>query len=270
MGVALAHRLIDGGHTVTVWNRSAGKADGVVRAGATEARSIAEAVAAAETVLVSLSDDAAVRAVALGEGGLRESLEDGSTYVETSTVSPQLTEELAGTFPAFVAMPILGGPAAVSSGQATYLAGGSEAGFSTLAQVLPALAGPVRRYQAPGLASTAKLVVNLLLLSSLVALAESFAVGRAGGLNDDQLRELLEGAVAPGLRNRFEAVLGGPWSGWWTVSLGAKDAGLAIDVARGGGGALPVAGAAREAYLRAAAEGFADEDIAAVRHLYEA
>ena len=268
MGVALALKLIDGGHSVTVWNRSPGKAAEVVKAGATEGSSIAEAVSRAELVFAVLTDDAAVRAVALGRGGLRESLKDGSTYVECSTVSPQLTEELSGIFSSFVAMPVIGGPAAVSKGQATYLAGGSEAAVAHLAPVLRVLEGPVRRYEAPGLANTAKLATNLLLLSGLVALAESCAVGRSGGLNDSQITELLEGTVAPGLKSRFAAVLGGPWDGWWTTSLGAKDAWLAIDVARGGGYDLPLATVTRETYLRAALEGFADEDIAAVRHMY--
>ena len=120
MGATLVKRLLDGGHEVTVWNRSPGKAAELVSAGAREASSIAVAARDAEVVLVSLSDDAAVRAVALGEGGLRASLQDGTSYVETSTVSPRLTEELAGIFPSFVAMPILGGPASVLAGQARY------------------------------------------------------------------------------------------------------------------------------------------------------
>ena len=245
MGSALAQRLVDAGHEVVVWNRSPGKVAEVVARGAREAGSIAQAVASAEVVLTSLSNDAAVRSVALGEGGLRASLGDDATYVECSTVSPQLTEELGGAFSTFVAMPILGGPAAVAKGEATYLAGGAEAALARLAPLLPAFGGLVRRYPAPGLASTAKLTVNVLLLSGIVALAESFAVGRSGGLNDDQLRELLGGAVAPGLKNRFEAVLGAPLSGWWATSLGAKDAGLAIDLAKSGGHELQVGVAVR-------------------------
>jgi len=269
MGAALAERLLDGGHEVTVWNRSAGKAAPLVAAGAKEAGSVAAAAEKADVVLTSLSDDAAVRAVALGEGGLRACLPDGSTYVETSTVSPRLTGELAGTFSSFVAMPVLGGPASVLAGQATYLAGCNDSAFSQLEPFLPSFGGPVRRYGSAGLASTAKLAANLLMLSGAVALAESFAVGRSGGLEDDQLRELLSALVAPPLKARFEALLGGPWSGWWTTALGAKDAGLAIDIANGDGIELPVATAARDAYSRTAAEGYADEDIAAVRHLYD-
>jgi 3-hydroxyisobutyrate dehydrogenase len=268
MGVALAGRLLAGGHEVVVWNRSAGKAIAIVKAGAGEAASVAEAVRGAQVVLSSLSDDAAVRQVALGDEGVRASIPDGVPYAECSTVSPQLTDELAGMFDNFVALPVLGGPAAVESGQATYLAGTAPRTLELIEPVLGSLGGTVRHYGMARLASSAKLTVNLLLLSGVASLAESFAVGRSGGLDNDQLRDLLGATVAPGLKNRFEAVLGAPATGWWTTALGAKDAGLAIDVAEGSGVHLQVAPAVRDAYLRVAEEGHGDDDVAAVRYLY--
>lgn len=208
MGAALAGRLLAGGHKVLVWNRSPGRATDVVKAGAVEVGSLAEAVETAEVVLTCLSNDAAVRLVALGDGGVQGSIADGAPYIDCSTVSPQLTDELAGLFDHFAAMPVLGGPAAVESGQATYLVGTGPPTLELIGPVLAALGGPVRHYEMAGLASTAKLTVNLMLLAGVAALAESFTVGRSGGLRDDQLRELLGGAVAPGLKNRFEALLG--------------------------------------------------------------
>ncbi len=270
MGAALAGRLLAGGHDVVIWNRTPGKAVDVVAAGASEAGTVAEAVRAAEIVLTSLSNDAAVRQVALGPGGVRDAIASGVPYVECSTVSPQLTDELAGVFADFVALPVLGGPATVESGQATYLAGTGEATLDLIEPVLASLGGTRRHYGSARLASAAKLTVNLLLLSSVVSLAESFTVGRCGGLTDDQLRELLAGVVAPGAKNRFEAVLGASSDGWWTTALGAKDAGLAVDLADGAGFNLSVGTAVRDAYLRVAEEGHADDDIAAVRCLYPA
>ena len=104
----------------------------------------------------------------------------------------------------------------------------------------------------------------------MVALAESFAVGRSGGLTDDQLRELLGTSpmLPPGLKNRFEDVLGGSQEGWWTTVLGAKDAGLALEVARQAHVELPVAAVVQKAYEKAASSGLSDADIAAVTELY--
>lgn len=268
MGTALAKRLLAAGHEVVAWNRSPEKTEEVVAVGANQAETQGEAVASAEAVVVSLSDDAAVREVALGDGGVRGSLGDGVPYLETSTVSPALTSEFAGIFASFAAVPVLGGPAAVSSGEATYLVGTSDATFEQIQPLLAAFGDRVRRYASAPLASTAKLSVNFLLLSGVVSLAEAFEVGRAGGLSDTQLRELLGGAVAPGLKNRFEALLGAPAQGWWTTALGAKDASLAVELAGTAGIELQVGEAVRDAYLQAGRLGHAGEDIAAVRHVY--
>jgi 3-hydroxyisobutyrate dehydrogenase len=269
MGRALAGRLLEGGHRVAVWNRSKGKAGEVVSAGAREAPSVAEAVDGVDVALTILANDDAVRAVALGE--LRSSIGAKSIYVDCSTVSPKLSGELAETFPArFLAMPVLGSPAVVRAGQAVFLAGGNAGVVDRLQPLLSSLSETVRRYDTAPLAITAKLANNLLLLSEVVALAESFAVGRSGGLSDDQLRELLgtSSMLAPGLKNRFEDVLTGSQEGWWTTVLGAKDAGLALEIARGAGVELPAAQVVRRLYEKAAASGLDNADIATVTELY--
>jgi 3-hydroxyisobutyrate dehydrogenase-like beta-hydroxyacid dehydrogenase len=269
MGRALAGRLLDGGHGVVVWNRTRGRADGLVAAGAREVPTVADAAKGADLVLTMLANDAAVRTVALAE--LRPALADDTVYVDSSTVSPGLAGELAQAFAArFVALPVLGSPAAVRAGQAVFLAGGDGELVRRLEPVLSSLSATVRRYATPALALAAKLTSNLLLLSEGVALAESFAVGRAGGLTDDQLRELLGASpmLPPGLRNRFEGILTGEQDPWWTTVLGAKDVGLALGVARTAGVGLPVAEEVERQYEKAAAAGLGDADIATVTRLY--
>ncbi|HEY3895523.1 MAG TPA: NAD(P)-dependent oxidoreductase [Pseudonocardiaceae bacterium] len=269
MGRALAARLLEGGHRVVVWNRSKGKAGDVVSAGAREAHSVADAVDGVEVVITMLANDEALRAVALGE--LRSSIGAKTIYVDCSTVSPKMTGELAEAFPArFLAMPVVGSPVAVRAGHAVFLAGGNAGIVERLQPVLSSLSDTVRRYDTAPLAITAKLANNLLLLSEVVALAESFAVGRSGGLSDDQLRDLLGTSplVAPGLQNRFEDVLTGSQEGWWTTVLGAKDAGLAFDVAREADVELPAARLVQQLYEKAAASGLDDADVAAVTELY--
>lgn len=269
MGRALAGRLLEGGHRVAVWNRSKGNASEIVSAGGREANSVADAVDGVDVAITTLADDNAVRAVAFGE--LRSSMGDTTIYVDCSTVSPTLSGELAEGFPArFLALPVLGSPLAVRAGQAVYLAGGNASLVDRLAPVLSSLSSTVRRYDTVPLAITAKLATNLMLLSQVIALAESFAVGRCGGLTDDQLRELLGTSpmLAPGLKNRFEGVLTGSQEGWWTTVLGAKDAGLAIDVAGEADVELPVATVVQRLYEQAAASGLDEADIAAATELY--
>jgi 3-hydroxyisobutyrate dehydrogenase len=269
MGRAIAGKVLDGGHRVAVWNRSPGKAGEIVAAGAREAPSVADAASGADVVITMLANDDAVRTVALG--ALRSSIGGRSTYVDCSTVSPGLSAELAEAFPGrFVAMPVVGSPAAVAAGKAVLLAGGDAGVVDRLGPVVASLSDTVRRYDTAQLAIAAKLATNLLLLSEVVALAESFAVGRSGGLRDDQLRDLLGASpVLPaGLTNRFEDVLTGSQEGWWATALGAKDAGLALDLARAAEVELPAARAVRQRYEDAASSGLHDADIAAVTQLY--
>ncbi|MEV8517379.1 NAD(P)-dependent oxidoreductase [Dactylosporangium sp. NPDC051484] len=250
MGRAIAARLLQGEHRVRVWNRTPGRAADVVATGGREVPTMADAVRGADVVVTMLANDDAVRSVALGP--LREELEERAVYVDCSTVSPSLSAELAAGFPGrYLALPILGNPVAVRAGQAILLAGGDRGLVDRLRPVLAALSPAVRRYDSPSLAGAAKLASNLLLLSEVVALAESVAVGRVGGLSAEQLRELLgDSPLVEGVRNRFEDVLTGARDTWWSNRLGAKDTRLAVDLARAAGVELP------------------DADIAAVAELY--
>jgi 3-hydroxyisobutyrate dehydrogenase len=270
MGRAIARRLLGGGHDVVVWNRSPGKADKVVAAGAREAHSIAEAVSGREVVLTSLANDDAVRAVALGEGGIRSAIGPDEVYADCSTVSPALSTELAENFPLFVALPILGSPAAVEAGQAIYLAGGAPDVVARLEPMLATLSDKVRRYDTPAKAAGGKLANNLMLLTEVVALAEAIAVARAAGLSDDEIRELLSQSpmLPPGLRNRFEGVLTGVQEPWWSPALGAKDARLAVEAAKAAGIDLRLAEVVEALYREAAAAADEDDDIAVVANRY--
>lgn len=265
MGRAVGHRLIGTGHDLTVWNRSGDKAGELVAKGATEADTPEAAIGSSDAVFVSLSNDAAVRDLT---ARIRDALA-GRPYLETTTISAGLSAELGASFDQFVALPILGGPQAVVDGHALYLAGGREDVLDQLGAVWDSL-GTVKRYARPELASAGKLAVNLLLVSGLATLAEALVVGRAGGLTDEQLTDLLTATpmLAPGLQNRFEGVVKGEGPLWWTTLLAAKDTRLAIEVAESADRMLPVAACVLDLFQQAADSGLDDEDIVAVSRLY--
>lgn len=270
MGQAVAQRLIEGGHDLTVWNRSPGKASDLVKAGAAEADRPDAAVGAADVVMVSLANDDAVRELILGTSPVREVI-GSRPYLETSTISPSLSTELGRSFDRFVALPILGAPQAVQEGRAIYLAGGDAAVVGQLDPVWASLGGTLKRYPSPELASAGKLAVNLLLLSGIVTLAEAITVGRAGGLDDEQLMDLLSDSpmLAPGLKNRFKGVVEGTGPIWWTTTLAAKDARLALELAGSADHKLPVATAVHDLYQAAADASLDEEDMVAVARLYQ-
>ncbi len=269
MGRAVAQRLIDGGHDLMVWNRSRGKADELVTGGASEADSPAAAVSGAEVVVVSLADDEAVHDLALRSATVRDAI-SSRPYLETSTISPALSAELGRAFDRFVALPILGAPQAVRGGQATYLAGGAATVIDQLGPVWHSLGGTLKRYPRPELASAGKLAVNLLLLSGIVTVAEALTVGRAGGLSDEQLTDLLFDSpmLATGFKNRFKGIVDGSGPAWWTTVLAAKDTRLAIEAARSADRDLPLATTVHDLYQAAVEASMDDEDMVAVARLY--
>jgi 3-hydroxyisobutyrate dehydrogenase len=269
MGQAVAARLIDSGHEVTVWNRTSGKAPKLLERGAAEAKSIAEAVSRVDVAISSLSNDDVVKEVALGKDGVRSAIRQDATYVDASTVAPATSKDLDDAFPRFVAMPILGAPPLVASGDAIYLIGAEDSAAEAVAPLFPALSEKRISYPRPSQAAVAKLTVNLMLLDSVVALAEAFGAGRAGGLSDDQLRELLGESpmVPPGIKSRFEGILTGRQDPLWTTLLGAKDARLALQIAESAGVKLPLTSAAQGLYEEAASRS-QNADIAAVTELY--
>jgi 3-hydroxyisobutyrate dehydrogenase-like beta-hydroxyacid dehydrogenase len=270
MGHAVAERLVGGGHQVTVWNRSPGKADDLIAAGAAEATTPDEAIAAGDAVVTSLSDDAAVRAVLLPDGEARASV-TAQLVVDCTTVSPDTTRALASAYPQnFVAAPILGAPAAVAGGEAVYALGGPAELIARLDPVFSTLS-TMRLVcgEDPAAATTLKVVNNSLLLSGLVVLAEAVAAAQAAGFDDAFLLDLLAAnpLVAPALRNRLEDMVHGDHDGWFAMPLGAKDLDLFLSLASGADLDVAVARTARDQYRRAADAGFGGADVAGVVEL---
>lgn len=266
MGHALAERLLGGDHQVTVWNRSPGRADDLIAAGARAANSAAEAAEGTEVVVSSLADDAAVFSVLLPSDGPLAA--QHVAVVDCTTVSPDTTGRLAAAYgERFVAAPILGAPAAVASDEAAYAVAGPAATVERLQPVwttltatrLPCGADPVR-------ASVVKLLNNSLLLSGLVALAEAVATGQAAGLEDDFLTALFAATpvVAPALRNRLDDVVAGDHQGWFAMPLGAKDVDLFASLGAAYGLDLRLATTVRDRFVDAAAAGLDAADVAGV------
>lgn len=264
MGQAIAGRLLDHGHQVTVWNRSPGKAPDLLSRGAREATSPAEAAGAADVAVVLVRDDDAVRQVVDALDGT------GAVLCNCTTVSPALTAELAGKLPAFVAAPILGAPQAVAGGHAAYVVAGPPAATERLEPMWPALTDTVVRVgEAPEGAAVVKVVSNHLLLTGLLALTEAVGVAQAAGLDDQFVASLLSQSplVAPGLHNRLQDVVDGDHDGWFAMPLGAKDLDLFVQLGATHGVDPQLAARARDRYLEAAGAGWEHADVAGVVEL---
>lgn len=270
MGRALAGRLLDTGHAVTVWNRTAARATPLLHRGAALAPTPADAAAAADdAVLISLADDGAVRETLLSPIGVLAGLPDKPVVVDMSTVAPRTSREVAEAVPGgrFLASPIAGGPAQLEAGEASLLVGGHRDWVDRLEGLLDDLAGMyIYCGEDPGSATTLKLINNYVLMGGVAMLGEAIAAGQATGLDPGMFRNYLMSTplVAPALHNRVDDLLTGDHEGWFSVALGDKDVGLAIQVAVEAGVDMAVAESVRARYQAAMEAGLGDKDITAV------
>lgn len=198
MGSGLAHRLLDAGRPVSVFNRTEAKASALTDRGARFAATPAAAVEGAGTVLVSLSGPDAVDEVLFGDDGAAHGLKPGTVVVDASTVSPAFsracTARLAETGVSRVEACLIGNPHQARSGEVRVLAAGEEADVAKVADLLGAIGKHTWHIGGTGSAASAKLAFNALLGVQLAGLAEALDIGAAGGVDRARLLEAIAGS----------------------------------------------------------------------------
>jgi 3-hydroxyisobutyrate dehydrogenase-like beta-hydroxyacid dehydrogenase len=265
MGRPMGMNLLKAGYSLTVWNRTASRADELVAAGAKPAKSPQEAAASADFLLTIVSDPPALEQVLWGPQGALNALPRGSTYVDSSTISPALARKIAAACAErgvrFLDAPVTGGDWGAKKGELVFMIGGDPETLRAAEPVLSVM-GKKLFYLGPhGAGQTIKLAMNLILALQVDALAEALALVTGAGLAGEKLVEVLQSSMArsgvldvkaPNLLNR-EYVPSFP------LRLMHKDLGLALDLANQLGVALPATAAARETY--SAVKGAAKQDL---------
>ncbi|MFD8205323.1 NAD(P)-dependent oxidoreductase [Streptomyces sp. NPDC059695] len=248
MGLPMARRLLDAGHPLTVWNRTAAKADTLVADGAVLAATPAEAVRDADVVVTMLADPDAALAVA---DAMVPALRPGTHWIDTSTVGPDTVAALAARLPAGVALidaPVMGSVDRAAAGELMILAGGDTA---PVAAVLDRL-GTVTPCGGPGTGAALKLVLINAVIGGVALVAESLALAGALGLPRELALRTLGAGPLSGAVGRATAT-----GSYFPVALAAKDVALATSAAK-----LPVLEAVHA--LLTADPALLAEDLAAV------
>ena len=274
MGTAYAKRLIDCGHDVTVWNRTADRTGAAAEAGAKVAADVA-GLTGAEVILVALTDAVAVGQViddliAAGIGG--------KLVVDLSTVLPAETRALAARVTAagadFVDCPVGGTVAPALKGQLLGMAGGTDAAFARAKPVLDQLCKRVEHLGPAGNGAAMKLAVNLPLALYWATLAEAMAMVEGAGIPADLAVSILaDSSGGPNvLKNRAQVVVdtlnGTDQPGTFDIAGLAKDLALALKQAEASGVALPLSQGAQDSYRAALDAGLGRFDGSSLtRHL---
>ena len=271
MGLGMARRLLDAGHTVSVHNRTASRADPLVAAGARRADTPAVAARDAELVVSMLADDAAVDSMTLGDSGIAAGLPPGGIHVSSSTISVALSRHLAaehaGRAQGYLAATVLGRPPAAAAGELFIVVGGDPALRAHAQPVLEALGQRIFPVgDDPAAANLVKLSLNFLIFSTIEQMSEVFALNDKAGLAPALLLDILTGNFfnAPVHRNYGKLIVDGafdPPGG--TMTLAAKDTALLLEAGDALRVPLPMGSLVRDRLLASLARGEADLDFAA-------
>ena len=195
MGAAIAQRLMEVGHMVTVWNRSADKLKPLVAAGAAVAATPAELASKSEIVITIVTDAAAIDAVYGGASGLLEGNVRGKLFIEMSTVRPQTQLALAAKVrakgAALVECPVGGSTAPAQQGKLIGLMGAEPADAARARPILEQLCRRLEHCGPIGSGSVMKLTINMPLMIYWQALGEALALCRPLGLDPARIMDLL-------------------------------------------------------------------------------
>jgi 3-hydroxyisobutyrate dehydrogenase-like beta-hydroxyacid dehydrogenase len=274
MGSAMAARLIGGDRRLTVWNRSKPATEALERQGARTADSPAEAVQEADAILTMLSDDEAMRAVALGSGGFIKSMKANAIHISLSTISVELARELTRAHlenhQEHLGSPVFGRPQVAADGKLWLALGGKP---ELIEQWLPILSLLSRGHSnvgnEPWQAHALKLGGNFMITATIQMMAEAFVYARSQGIDPAVFIETVNSALFQSqfIANYAKTMLNPPEKPGATVSLGIKDTRLFCEAAHAQDIQTPLADYLAEHLDQAKSEGWQNEDWAVGQYL---
>ena len=276
MGLGMVPRIQAAGFHVTGWNRTKDKAKALIDNGMTWADSPRAVAEACDVVFSVVTDGDAVRNVALGPDGVISGLKPGAIYIDMSTISPDVTRQVADEFAKqnFVMLdaPISGSPVTLAQGSASVMVGGDKDAFEKVKPVLLAIGPKVTHIGASGLAVKMKIAVNLLLMVEVIAFGEAVALAEKSGVPREAAVDAILKSVAasPVLGYRGPFILEGkmPAVPLADVTLQQKDMILALEMGRKLGSPVPLAAAANEMMNACRGLGIDHNDFVTAHEVY--
>ncbi|MFO1340215.1 MAG: NAD(P)-dependent oxidoreductase [Burkholderiaceae bacterium] len=247
MGGPMAGHLAAAGHAVTVYNRTAAKAQAwVAEYGGASAGTPRGAAEGAEIVFACVGNDDDLRAVALGAQGAFAGMAPGTVFVDHTTASADVARELhAAARPLgvhFVDAPVSGGQAGAVNGLLTVMCGGDAQPFDTMKPVAMAYSRAVTLLGASGAGQLAKMVNQICIAGLVQGLSEAIAFGQQAGLDMNAVLDVIGKGAAQSwqMDNRGKTMVEGKFDFGFAVDWMRKDLGLVLEEARRNGAKLPV------------------------------
>ena len=238
MGYPMAGHLAKAGHEVTVYNRTAAKADKwAAKHGGRAAPTPREAAEGAEIVLACVGNDDDLRSVCLGEDGAFAGMGAGTIFADHTTVSARVSRELAEIAArsgmGYVDAPVSGGQAGAENGQLSIMCGGSQEDFDRVQPIMDAYAKICRLMGPVGACQTTKMCNQIAIAGLVQALSESLRFAEASGLDIEKVVEVISQGAAGSWQmvNRHKTMAAGEFNHGFAVDWMRKDLGICLDTA---------------------------------------
>ncbi len=273
LGTPIAENLLQKGHTLTVYNRTAAKAQPLGAKGATIATSVKEVAAASDIVFTIVSDDAALNHITLNDDGIAANLKAGGVHVSMSTILPATATHLSGIHKQhgnhYIAAPVLGRPEAAKARKLNFLVSGE---VPVVALIKPLLtdggAAAIWEYGAEaGAANVAKLCSNFLIVSAMEAMAEAIGLANKSGVNAAAWHSMITQTLftSPVYINYGNAILKEAFApGGFALRLGLKDVNLMLQQAQTVDASMPTASLLKQQFDTCMEKGLSENDWTAI------
>ncbi|MCZ6839824.1 MAG: NAD(P)-dependent oxidoreductase, partial [Alphaproteobacteria bacterium] len=274
MGYPMAGHLAAAGHTVTVYNRTASKADAwVAQHGGQAAATPRSAAEGADIVFACVGNDEDVRSVTLADGGALDGMKAGAIFVDHTTASADLARELhkqtGGRGIGFLDAPVSGGQAGAENGALTVMVGGDADIFERVKAIIDCYARACERMGEAGTGQLAKMVNQICIAGIVQGLSEATNFGLKAGLDMAKVIDVISKGAAQSwqMENRWETMVAGKFDYGFAVDWMRKD--LAICLAEGNknDARLPVTALVDQFYAQVQARGGSRWDTSSLLHL---
>lgn len=276
MGGPMTARLLDAGYPVTIWNRTPEKMAPLIEKGAIAADGPKEVADASDIVMQCLTAAPAVEKVVFGPGGVAEADGNGKVLVDFSSMRPDLTREFSARLKeacgmGWVDSPVSGGVPGAEQGTLAIMAGGEQADFDKVKDVVAHLSSRYTLMGGSGAGQVTKLCNQIMAGGTITLLAEMVSFGRRAGIDPGRLVEALTGGWADSkpfqiFTPRMAAQTLEPKLG--ELAIMVKDLDTIWDVARQAGAPVPMTAAALSLMRQIVAGGEGDQDIGVVSKAY--
>lgn len=255
MGYPMAGHLAKAGHDVTVYNRTAAKAEKwVTEFGGKAAATPKEAAVGQEIVFACVGNDDDLRSITLNEDGAFAGMSEGALFVDHTTASAEVARELSGAAKAlnlgFMDAPVSGGQQGAENGTLTVMIGGSQTDFDRAAPVIDVFARACTLMGDVGAGQLTKMVNQICIAGLVQALSEGLSFARAAGLDAHKVVDVISKGAAQSwqMENRYKTMLADEFEHGFAVDWMRKDLSICLTEARKNGSALPITAAVDQLY----------------------